>query len=105
MSLSNGQSRPRPLLLAVLLASLVVTSGINAARAGSVHKIKVDGLACPYCSYGIEKQLSAVAGVELVRVSVNSGTVTVIMKDGATLSRAAAARAVANAGFTMRSFR
>ncbi len=105
MSLSNGQSRPRPLLLAVLFASLVVMSGINAALAGSTHKLKVDGLACPYCSYGIEKHLSGLAGVKSVRVSVGSGTVTVIMKDGATLSRAAAARAVANAGFTMRSFR
>ncbi len=105
MPLINRQSKSRPVLLAALFASLVVMSGINAALAGSVHKLKVDGLACPYCSYGIEKQLSGLAGVKSVRVSVGTGTVTVIMKDGATLSRAAAARAVANAGFTMRSFR
>lgn len=104
MSELIGQGRRR-LIVAALAASLVVMSGISAVRAGPVHTIKVDGLACPYCSYGIEKQLSGLTGVKSVRVAINSGTVTVIMEDGATLTRAVAARAVADAGFTMRSFR
>ena len=71
MPLFNHQSKSRRVLLAALFASLVVMSGINAALAGSAHKLKVDGLACPYCSYGIEKQLSGLAGVKSVRVSIS----------------------------------
>ena len=73
--------------------------------AGTTHRVGVDGLACPFCAYGIEKQLRAIPGVKSVRVSVKSGTVIVSMKDGAKLSRAMASRAVRNAGFSLRSFR
>ena len=73
--------------------------------AGTTHRVGVDGLACPFCAYGIEKQLSALPGVKSVRVSVKSGTVIVTMRDGAKLSRASASRAVRNAGFSLRSFR
>lgn len=75
------------------------------AWAGEIRTLKIDGLACPFCSYGIEKQLRAVNGVKAVKVSVKSGTVTVVMKDGAKLSQARASRAVRDAGFTLRSFR
>jgi len=75
------------------------------AWAGQSHRLKVDGLACPYCAYGIEKQLRAIPGVKAVRVSVKTGTVTVLMNGETKLTRSRVRRAVSNAGFTLRSFR
>ena len=86
-------------LLAMLFA------GTAGAWAKSIYSFKVDGLACPFCSYGVEKQLKAIPGVKGVKVSIKTSTVTVTMKDGTKLTKAQADRAVKNAGFKMRSFR
>ncbi len=67
--------------------------------------IEADGLACPFCAYGIEKQLRAIEGVKLVETEIRSGRVIVTMDDKATLSEQSARRAVESAGFTMRDFR
>jgi len=85
------------LLLATLLWSAL-------AIAGERYELAVDGLACPFCAYGIEKQLSRVDGVETVETDVRAGKVVVTLRDGATLDEERARTAVESAGFTLRSF-
>ena len=75
------------------------------AWAAKVYKIGVDGLACPFCAYGVEKYLKAVPGVKSLHISINAGIITVTMGDGATLSRDVARQVIRKSGFTMRSFR
>jgi len=94
----------RRCLFRLLVTAIFAASALQ-ARAGAVHTFQVDGLACPFCSYGIEKQLRNIPGVVRIRTSVRTGTVTVVMKDGTTLTRSQAERAVTAAGFTMRNFR
>ena len=77
----------------------------TAAFAGAHHyQLRVDGLACPFCAYGIEKKLNATKGVKTIRIDINTGTVTVFMKPGASLSEAQARQIVKDAGFTLGSF-
>ncbi len=74
------------------------------AYAGSVYSLQVDGLACPFCAYGIEKKLSAIDGVEKIDVDIKEGQVIVTMASGASLSEDRAHQAVKDAGFTLRAF-
>lgn len=91
--------------LSTAIISLVLVTGISQAQEARQHyALQVDGLACPFCAYGIEKRLSAVDGVAEVKIDIASGTVTVTMRAGKTLDKASADKAVAAAGFTMRSF-
>ncbi len=83
----------------------VLFAGTIQAWAGSVYSFNVDGLACPFCSYGVEKQLNAIPGVSGIKISIKTSTVTVTMKDGTKLTKNQADRAVTAAGFTMRNFR
>ena len=69
-----------------------------------VYKLYVDGLACPFCAYGVEKKVGGLAGVEKVEIEIDEGLVTVTLADGATLDEATASRAVDEAGFTLRKF-
>ncbi len=85
-----------------LLAALLTVN--MAFAAGSSYRLKVDGLACPFCAYGIEKKLSSVPGVAGVQTNIKQGSVIVTMRDGATLSQAAAQQAVKAAGFTLNGF-
>lgn len=68
------------------------------------YKIVVDGLACPFCAYGIEKQINEIKGVQNIQTDIASETVTVTMAPGATLTKDAAAKAVKDAGFTLHKF-
>ncbi len=72
--------------------------------AGEVYKLYVDGLACPFCAYGVEKKVGGLDGVERVDIDIDEGLVAVTMAEGSTLAEAAARRAVDEAGFTLRTF-
>ncbi len=83
--------------------SLFMLAG-TALAAPPAYKLRVDGLACPFCAYGIEKKLSAIAGVKTIDIDIGSGTVTVTMTEGTTLDKATAKEAVKAAGFGLGGF-
>lgn len=87
--------------IVIALALALFSSSVLAAQAAWL--LRVDGLSCPFCAYGIEKKLGAVKGVQRVEVDIASGTVTVTMAKGATLDEASAKKAVRDAGFSLRS--
>lgn len=86
----------------VLASILVLISG--SVFAAQTYKLRVDGLACPFCAYGVEKQLKAVKGIEKVDVDIKTGVVIVTAADGAAFDETMAKRAVTDAGFTLRGF-
>ena len=75
-----------------------------AFAAPTQYQLRVDGLACPFCAYGIEKELNRTDGVESIQIDINAGTVTVTMAEGATMTEAQAGRIVEDAGFTLGGF-
>ncbi len=77
---------------------------VIAFAAPAQYQLRVDGLACPFCAYGIEKELNRTDGVESIRIDINAGTVTVTMAEGATMTEAQAGRIVEDAGFTLGGF-
>jgi len=94
----------RALLVAV--AIFAVTPGTASADADrAAYVLQADGLACPFCAYGIEKQLGRIDGVATVSTDIESGTVTVTMNPGVNLTEDQAKEAVDRAGFTMRGFK
>lgn len=92
-------------LIAATLIFLALLSAASASEEQPVYTLQAYGLACPFCAYGIEKQLSRIEGVESVSTDIKSGTVTITMQAGAALEEATAKRAVDKAGFTMRDFK
>lgn len=91
------------LRIAALVAALALIP-VAAMAEGLVYKLYADGLACPFCAYGIEKKLSAVEGVERLDIDIDGGVVTVHMAEGAQLDEATARKAVKDAGFSLRRF-
>ena len=91
-------------LRATAFALSVFLLPVIAFAAPAQYQLRVDGLACPFCAYGIEKELKRTDGVESIRIDINAGTVTVTMAEGATMTEAQADRIVKDAGFTLRAF-
>jgi len=76
-------------------------TGVFAAEAkGQTVSIAVDGLSCPFCAYGLEKNLKQVDGVESVRIDMKTGKATVALKQD--VDDQALRQAVKKAGFTAR---
>lgn len=88
-----------------VLLAFAVLLGAVAAAAAERYRLRVDGLTCPFCAYGIEKRLLKLDGVASVETHVADGVVVVSMDEGARLTEAAARRAVQDAGFTLEGFR
>ncbi len=89
----------------ILMTVIVLSLGWSAAAFadGTRNELRVDGLACPFCAYGIEKKLNAIDGVNDVDIDLNSGLVTVDVTEGAALNDSQMTELFNDAGFTYRS--
>lgn len=90
-------------IVGVFLAFILIS--VTAQAAPPSYDIQVDGLACPFCAYGIEKKLSEIEGVNKVEVDIESGLVIVTMGDETILNRSEVEKAVTAAGFSVRDLR
>ncbi len=68
------------------------------------YDVFVDGIACPFCAYGIEKQLDKLSGVLEMKTDVAMGVIRLIVEESVTLTEEEVRDAVENAGFSLREF-
>jgi mercuric ion binding protein len=91
--------------------ALLLTLGLVGPSHGQSSKadgqkvtLRVDGLACPFCAYGLEKKLKKIDGVEKLDIKIDDGLVLMTFKTGAKVDREVIAKRVKEAGFTLREF-
>ena len=69
-----------------LLFTLIVALGLVpvSSMAGEVSQIviSVEGLACPFCVYGLEKKLKNVDEVQGVTIDLKTGAAVLALKNG-----------------------
>ena len=93
-----------PSTRSALLAFIAVVFATVVLAAGPTYRLKVNGLACPFCAYGVEKQLNRIEGVKALETDIEAGAVMVTMQDGHALTESRARQAVDRAGFTLGGF-
>jgi len=97
--------RPTKRILTMLMAAALVAGilGIaGPARAAVDHyDVQVDGLACPFCAYGLEKKLKNLPGVANVQIELNTGWASFDVLSGVLLP-GPVQDVVRDAGFTPR---
>ncbi|MFQ5824898.1 MAG: heavy-metal-associated domain-containing protein [bacterium] len=88
------------LLAGVLLFNFVLLTSAPA----QVEKvtIRVDGLSCPFCAYGLEKKLKSIEGVKDVKINVDKGVATLQSKKEESIGVEKLESVVKDAGFTPR---
>ena len=65
-------------------------------------KMRVDGLACPFCAYGLEKRIKDVPGVSKIEIRVEDGVLILEARKDETIALDRLEPAVKKAGFTAR---
>ena len=91
----------RLILLALLLSAFAPVTGTIADEADQKVLIKVAGLYCPFCSYGLEKQVKKLDGFKAVKINIKKGTAEITFKPGTKVSEKAILGAVEDAGFDL----
>ncbi len=86
--------------LAVALVALLLVSATSALASVGEVRLYVEGLACPFCTFGIEKSLKKVPGVVSLETTIRTGLVRIQLEPGAQLDPAALNEAVKKSGFT-----
>ena len=86
------------ILMGLLMATLVVPA--FAQDSPDQITIRVDGLSCPFCAYGLEKKLKKLEGTEKVRIDIDRGVAEVTVAEGKAIEESQLRQAVLDAGFT-----
>lgn len=94
----------RTLVAISIILAIIVFPGATLAVEEDTGPVKVtvrvDGLSCPFCAYGLEKKIKNMEGVEDLTIYVERGRVEVIFKDKKFFEREKFEQAVKDAGFT-----
>ena len=84
---------------------LLLLSGLAASPVWSQVesvKMRIDGLACPFCAYGLEKRIKEVPGVSKIVIRVDDGVMLLEAKKDEAIALDRLEPAVKKAGFTAR---
>ena len=88
-------------LQSILLITLL-WSGTTLA-AGKLYELRVDGMACAFCAYGIEKKFKKMDGVEGVDINLQKGLVQVKTREDKTFTEDELKALIHDSGFTLKS--
>ncbi len=94
----------RLLSLLLLLSPMAPFALAQTATPGPAYELRVDGMSCPLCVYGVEKQLHKLDGVDTVTTDLAQGRIVIAMRDDTPLDRSQVEQAIRDAGFNLRTF-
>ncbi len=83
-----------------LLASVLLLAAPSLLSAKQKIVVRVDGLSCAFCAYGLEKKLGELEGVEKVQINLKNGTAVLTVKDNNIITDETIKKTVENSGFT-----
>lgn len=88
----------------IVLVSVFILLSTDAFAEETHYLLGVNGMSCPFCVYGVEKQLKEISGVEEVNTDLATGNIWVEASDADVLSEKSTRQLLKDAGFTLRSF-
>jgi len=86
------------------MLALVISPWIVSSASAQVQRVDigVDGLACPFCSYGLEKKLKEVKGAGEVAINITKGVAVLKNNGSESIDVEQIEPVVKEAGFTLR---
>jgi copper chaperone CopZ len=98
-------SKKYGLSLLIVIFGLLSSANVVSAQETSSYtyiKIQVDGLSCPFCAYGLEKNLKKVKGASELFISIVNGYTTFQVSKEKLPTENELTKIVEDAGFTAR---
>ncbi len=89
----------------ILLASILLIAAPFFLHAKDKIRVRVHGLSCAFCAYGLEKKLSELKGVDSVKINIKDGSALLTLEEGKSIADDRIRQAVRDSGFTPREIR
>ncbi len=86
----------------IAITPVFASSTVTVPPPANAYVLRVDGLACPFCAYGIEKEFAKQPGVENTDVNLSNGVLIVTVSPGTAFTDAQLAQVVHKAGFQLK---
>ena len=90
------------LFLILLTGSYLLAQEPTVVTPEQQVRVRVDGLSCPFCAYGLEKKLLEIDGVKSVEISIDDGEALLTLDRDAEIVEETIKKEVKDAGFTPR---
>ncbi len=91
------------LFFIMIVFTLVSPSGYAQDATSTTYiQVRVDGLSCPFCAYGLEKKLKKVKGASDLVIELEKGIVSLNVPEDKKPSEEQIQKIVTDAGFTPR---
>ncbi len=92
--------------LSIMATVLVVLGSSMLAQEADTSRIyikmEIHGLACPYCAFGMEKELKRISGVENLEIHLEEGLAYMSLPASQVPSEEDLGKIVTDAGFTLK---
>lgn len=82
------------------IANKIETQTVKTIKGKDKYSIKVDGLGCPFCAYGLEKKFKDFKGIKNVKIEMETGVFTFTYPAEKALSIEQVEAKVEEAGYT-----
>lgn len=83
-----------------LLVFLALSAAVPAQARVESATVIVEGMACPFCAFGVEKRLKKVGGVGSIVVSMGESSASLTASEEGSIDVASIPEAIRKAGFT-----
>lgn len=88
----------------IIISTLLLTLSVQTTEAQSNtldhFTVKVDGLGCPYCAFGLEKKFKELKGIKNQKIQMETGILTFEFPADKSLSIEKVQKQVNEAGYT-----
>jgi len=89
------------ILLSVYLFSMITNAQTEIDKSGKKYvRVDVDGLACPFCAYGLEKKLLGIDGADNFNANIDSAYATLTVPAKSKVTKDEIKQIVKDAGFS-----
>lgn len=90
------------LITIVMLTALIFSSSQTTFAEIRKVEIGIDGLSCPFCVWGLKKQMERIKAIESFKVSLKKSVANIMLKENSRLNIEDYKDAVKKAGFSIR---
>jgi len=84
----------------ILVFVTFLFAALSANTQTDAFTLRVDGLGCPFCAYGLEKKFKNVEGIKTIKIDIQTGTMTYTVPTAIKMTLADADARVTKAGYT-----
>lgn len=84
----------------ILAFAAVLFAALSANAQTDAFTLRVDGLGCPFCAYGLEKKFKDVQGIKALKIDIQTGKMTYTVPAANKMTLADADDRVTKAGYT-----